>query len=140
MGHSEEITRRLEKLRQAAQEFNQFASLIDNNFDGKMSEIKSLEIKRDKLRDECDKAQQKSNAILQDAMDQASMVRKEAQMLMDEANIARIEAKQDQDKARSMIAEAQALNQQAVQRQKEADVQWRIMEEQKKRIAEAVRG
>lgn len=135
----DEIHRRLNALKQAAQDFNQFAALIDGNFDSKQTEIKALEQKRDRLKQEVDEIANKANSILQNATEQASVITKQANALLEEAHVSKLQAKNDIEESQRKIGEANSLMFQAVQKQKEADVQYRINEDKAKRLMEVAK-
>jgi chromosome segregation ATPase len=138
MSHAEEIQRRLATLKTAAQDFNQMVNLIDGNFDTKITEIKSLEMRRDKIRDEIDEYTRKSQSVIQEASEEASNMRKEASQLLTDARIAQAQAKSDKEDAIKVMNEAKALMTQAQQRQKEADMQYKIYSDKVESLKKAV--
>lgn len=138
MSHSDEIAKRLQALKVAAQEFNQMLSLIDGNFDARLSEIKSLEMKRDRMKEEIDETYRKAQGTLQDAVDESSKMKKDALSVMSEAREAQNQAKLDKEDAIRTKQEAQAILTTAIQRQKEADVQYKIYTDRLETLKKAV--
>lgn len=136
---SEEISRRKVQAVQAVQELLQGINMVDGKFEGRVNEIKALEMKLEKIKEELAKNQDRANKILQDAAEQASMTTKQAKQLLDEAYQAKQDAKVEADLGRALKAEGQSLMNQALQRQKEADYQFKIIEDRKKKIEEAIR-
>lgn len=136
---AQEIQQRLQALQRAAQEFIQSINVLDMKFDTKETELKNLEIKISKLKSTFDENNTKASKILSDASEEAAQLKNEARKLMDEANISRLQAKKDQEDARTQIAEAKGILNQAIMKQKDADAQWHIIEQRKKKIEEAIR-
>lgn len=135
---SDEIQRRLQALKTASQEFVQLTNLIDGNYENRMAEIKTLELKRDRLSDEVEESTKKANSIIQEATEQAYGIRKEANELLDGAKLAKLQAKQEQEDAVNLSNQAQAQLQQAQARQREADTAYRVQEERANRIKQAL--
>lgn len=135
---SDEIQRRLQALKIASQDFVQLTNLIDGNYENRMAEIKTLELKRDRLKDEVDESTKKANSIIQEATEQAYNTRKEANDLLDGAKMAKLQAKQEQEEAVKFSNQAQAQLQQAQARQREADTAYRVQEERANRIKQAL--
>jgi seryl-tRNA synthetase len=136
----DEISRSAENVKRATVELVQRLGMIDGSYDVKLSEIKNLESKREKLKVEVAQAQDKANKILQEASDQVSQLNKDARLLMEDAQAMKMEAKQERDAAERVKAEANSLMAQALDKQRTADTQYRVVEEKKKRLEEAMRG
>lgn len=101
-----EINRSLVELQQKAQEFSKYLNSLQMNFENKEMEIKNLENRRLKIKDEVEAAQKKAGEVLAKASDEASVVRKEANELMKNAN-------ELMEKSRAEKIEAQQIRQQA---------------------------
>lgn len=136
---TEEITRRLATLKQAAQEFAQMTNMVDGNFETRLNEIKAMEAKRDKVKEDLKKAQDKANTILQNATEQSAVMVNEAKKLLEDAQNQRQKVKYETEVAQNMKAEATALFAQATEKQKTADAQFFMLEERKKRLEAAIR-
>jgi DNA repair exonuclease SbcCD ATPase subunit len=140
MGYSDEVNRRLEELKRVAKDFTAAVSGIDNNFDAKLTEIKALELRREKLSGEVEQTRRTATEVMQDATERASEVTKNAERLLSEAQALKSEAIREKTEATKIYAEAESLRKMAEQRQREADTQWRIIEARNKKLEDALRG
>lgn len=136
---ADELKRRLQFLKQAADEFAQMIHSVDMNFETKETQVKNLELKISKLKEEMESVQNKANGILQQASEEAASTKKQADKYLEEALQSKNSTGQNEAKARALMDEAQGLMAQAVEKQKTADAQWHILEQRKKKLEEAIR-
>lgn len=136
---SEEYTRRLSVVKQAAQDFMQIVNLADGSLDSKLSEIKALELKAERLKDEVKNNQDRANAVIQQATEAAAKITNQANLLLQEATIAKSQARDDKESADRTLSEARALMGQAMERQKTADLEWHKLDARTKKLEEALR-
>lgn len=139
MGLTEEIRAGVENVKRSTNDLIQKIGMIEGTYDTKQSEIKALEMKKERLAKECEEAQAKTSGILVSASEKAAQVSNEAKSLMEEARIVSQKAKEDKEEAQRLMNEAKALMSQAETKQRTADHDWRVMEEKKKKIEEALR-
>lgn len=139
MSLSDELSRRLEALKKANQEYSIFLSSIEGKKQIRENDVSILESRIEKLKLDYTAEQNKINVLLQKANDEAQLVTTQAKRLMQDAEIAKIQAQDDRVKAQKLMNEAQALMTQATQKQKEADNMYRQLEEKKNKLHEALR-
>ena len=138
MSINDDIQKMLNELKQKAQEFQQRVMQVEWSHEGKLAEIKNLEISIEKLKIEQKDNQQKASGVLQDATERAAIINKEAKRLLEEAQNAAQQAKLDKEEAIKLRLQGQSLMDQAIDKQKSADQVWHQLEAQKKKIKEAV--
>lgn len=134
----DEISRSADAVKRAATELVQRLGMIDGSYDGKLSEIKTLERQREKLKADNQSIQDKANGVIQQASEHAAEVTKQANKLLEDARAEKFQAKEDREAADRALAEARALNAQALERQRTADNQWRMIEERERKIKAAL--
>ena len=134
----DEINKRLNDLKQKAQEFSQSIQSLEWKHESKLSEIKTLESKIEKLKTEYESNLNKATRIIQEATEKAAIIAKEAKSMMEQANQERIQSKAEKEEAIKIKMQAQALMDQANEKQKTADRDWFILKEREKKIKEAV--
>lgn len=136
---SDELHKRLEILKKAAQDFYIFANSVDSKKLMKESDVTLLEKKIENLKKAQEENQLKANSILEASQDEAAKRISESKRMLEEAYVVKNQASEDKTSAQKLMNEAKALMTQALQRQKEADIIYTQMEERKRKIMEAVR-
>lgn len=136
---ADQISRSAENVKRATVELVQLIGMIDGNYDVKLSEIRNLESKKEKLKEEVVAAQNKVNKMLQDASEQSSLMNKEANRLLEDANAAKLEARKEKEESTRLMKEAASLMTQAEDRERNLNREWLMLEDRKKKLAEAMR-
>src|SRR6185369_13656369 len=120
MSLSEDVSKRLDALKKAAQDFTIFVNSIDSKKFMKETDASQLELRIAKLKKDAEDAQNRANLIIRKADEEASAKIANAKKMMDNAHLADAQIAEDKKQAQVLKNEAEALMNQAKQRQKEA--------------------